>query len=549
MSSGISASLVMQPTTRLDMTLTPQIIQSMELLQMPLLQLEQRLRQEQLDNPVLELSELEERPDADNPSAAEEDANGATYASSLAEASPEGGKGEAAANQGDNDTPREKTEADDGTILPDWDQPRGLERADDLDYSWNDIYDNLSPSRRRGDANDEDVFDPIANATARPPSLVEHLLEQLGETSLPPRLRQLASWMAQKIDANGWLTVPLSEVLPYREEATPEELSAALKELQKLDPDGVGARNLSECLLLQLANRPEATVVTTELARHHLEDLAANRLPKIAKNLQCSLDEVKTAAALIRTLNPRPGAGFSASPPPPVRPDLIIEEAGDGTFLIRLVSGANPQVSEFWIALYDNSRRGKILRQRLENDPVRGPAFKEFQEHLKTTGMGRLFREKYNNAQFLVKAVAQRERTLLSVAEEIVRVQKDYLARLSPAPAPLFMQDIALRIGYDISTISRAVKDKYIDTPIGIKPMKDFFSRSSGVDNDGAANSNASVLLKIREMIETEDKRHPLRDNDILKSLAAEGITIKRRSIVNYREKMGYPSHSHRKEY
>ena len=480
----MSAGLAMHVAQRLEMALTPQMIQSMELLQMPLMQLEQRLRQEQLENPVLESADIEALEGEGAWDASEED---------------DGAEGAAETASG---------EERDG-VFPDRDAGEGLERIDDVDYNWDDVYDDYAPVRGIRGSGDEDAFDPVANAPARPPSLIEHLMRQLAETPMSDRIRRLAGGMAQKLDANGWLTVPLWETVPEGE-APPaaEELDQALAELQKLEPDGVGARNLSECLLLQLANRHGVDPVAAAIASRHLEDLAANRLPKIAKDIKCGLDDVKQAVEIIRTLNPRPGAGFSAPPPPAIRPELMVEEDGRNEFSVRLTSGAQPHVSAFFTALFDNSRRGKILRERLERDPGQSEAYHQFREQMRRSGLGRKFREKYNNAQWLVKAVAQREKTLLAVATEIVKAQSDYLAERSDAPAPLFMQEIADRIGYDISTVSRAVKDKFIDTPIGIKPLKDFFSRASGAAPDGGeAASNASVLLKIKSMIENEDKR------------------------------------------
>lgn len=532
MSSGMSTGLSMQTSQRMEMTMSPQMIQSMELLQMPLMELEQRIRNEQLENPTLEVAEIENiGADADS-----------DYMNEMTEARDRADAAEARQSNEESNP--------DVDVYPDHDVTEGLERADDVDYSWDDIYDSdYSPSRGPS-SDDEDVYDPIANAVARPPSLIEHLLNQLSETPMPERRRRLAAAMVQKLDANGWLTVPLQEtVLNEDAPATDEELEEALFELQRLEPDGIGARGLSECLLLQLMNRAESTAIAESIVENHLEDLAANRLPKIAKDLKCDIDDVKDAVDVIRTLNPRPGADFSEEPVIAVRPELVVEGDADNGFTVRLASGIQPQVSDFFTALFDNSRRGKILRERIESDPERSDAFTQFREQMRRSGLGKKFREKYNNAQWLVKAVAQREKTILSVATEIVKAQQDYLAERIPTPAILFQQDIANRVGYDNSTVSRAVKDKYIDTPLGIKPLKDFFVRASGIREGAESSSSAEVLGKIREMIEQEDKHRPLRDNEIMERLASEGIVMKRRSIVNYREKLGYPSHSHRKEH
>lgn len=532
MSSGISTGLSMQVAQRLEMALSPQMIQSMELLQMPIMQLEQRIRQEQLENPTLEIEEIENL-----------QGETAEDASTPDDVGPDEGGGVG--------TVREVAEESDPEVdvYPDHDAAEGLERVDEIDYNWEDVYDDYSPARGASQ-DDEEAFDPIANAVARPPSLVEYLLTQLSETPMEDRIRRLANGMVQKLDSSGWLTGPLEETVPEGEiPPTRDELEEALEEVQKLDPDGIGARNLSECLLLQLKNRPEATPIAQGIVTSHLEDLAANRLPKIAKDLKCDIEDVKEAVEVIRTLNPRPGADFSEEPVLAIRPELVVDGNAESGYTVSLTSGLQPQVSDFFIALFDNSRRGRMIRERLELDPARAEPFAQFREQMRRTGLSKKFREKYNNAQWLVKAVAQREKTILSVASEIIQAQEDYLAERISAPAPLFMQEIADRVGYDISTVSRAVKDKYIDTPLGINPLKHFFARASGVKEGADASSNAEVLVKIREMIENEDRRRPLRDNEIMERLEADGITIKRRSIVNYREKLGYPSHSHRKEH
>lgn len=536
MSSGISTSLSMHVAQRLEMALSPQMIQSMELLQMPLMQLEQRIRQEQLENPTLEIEEIE-------------NLHGETATDSLSpDPDPvdrEEGGGPATEREYDEEA------NPDTDVYPDRDSAQGLDRVDEVDFTWDDLYDNAAPSRARS-PDEDDVFDPIANAPARKPSLVEYLQKQLRETPMPDRTRRLAMGIIEKLDANGWITLPLAETVPEGElPPTAEELEAALAEVQKLDPDGIGARDLTECLLLQLANRPENNPIAEAMTRRaQLEDLAANRLPKIAKDLKCELEEVKRGAEIIRSLNPRPGAEYAEEPVLAVRPELIVEGDAESGFSVRLASGAQPQVSDFFTALFDNSRRGKIVRERLETDPEQSAAFSQFREQMRRTGLSKKFREKYNNAQWLVKAVAQREKTILAVASEIVAAQEEYLAERQSAPSPLFMQDIADKVGYDISTVSRAVKDKYIDTPLGIKQLKHFFARASGAAKEGAdVSSNAGVLGLIREMIEKEDRRRPLRDNEIMERLAASGIVMKRRSIVNYREKLGYPSHSHRREH
>jgi RNA polymerase sigma-54 factor len=218
-------------------------------------------------------------------------------------------------------------------------------------------------------------------------------------------------------------------------------------------------------------------------------------------------------------------------------------------FEVRLVGGSQPDISDIFLALFDKSKRGQELRQKFQSDPEKAAEFQRMQEMVKHGEQGRVLKEKYQSAQWLLTAVEQRERTLLRVSKAIVEAQKTYLAGRSDAPAPLMMQAVADKVGIDISTVCRAVRDKYIDTPIGLKPLRMLFARGGGRGVGGAETSNVHIKNRIREMMEAEDKKKPLKDDEIQSMLSREGIEIKRRTVAKHRAELGFPNHSQRKQF
>ncbi len=491
--------------------MTPQMIQSMEMLQLPMLALEQRIQQELLENPALDLLDLGEAPvdsaAAEEPGLTEEN------------------QGEAA------------------------DANTDLRKVDEIDYDWDNFYDEAPPRRYRGD--DEERFDLIENAPGRSATFPEYLAEQLVYVDLSEREKSIATHLVYSLDPSGYLTTPLAEAVDLEEASPPtdEELAAALKVVQRLDPPGVGARDARECLLLQIdalgTDHPLARAIVDE----HLHDLAANRLPQIARSTHSDIEDIKRASHFIRTLNPHPGLEYSPGSRTHVQPDVIVDME-DGKWDVRLVGGSQPEISDTFLALFDTTKRGRQLREEILADPERSTQFKQMQELLKNGGQGNMLRDKYQSARWLVTAIAQRERTLLRVAKEIVSAQEAFLAGQSDAPAPLMMQAVADRVGIDISTVSRAVRDKYADTPIGLKPLRMFFTRAVGGSRAGGReSSNVHIMNRVREIIEAEDKKKPLKDDQIQKKLAEESIDIKRRTVAKYRSNLGFPSHSQRREY
>ncbi len=513
---ALSPNLSLQMSQQMQLVMTPQMIQSMEMLQLPLMALEQRVQQEILENPALEMRDL---------------------------------AGDAEDDAADNIVADEE---EDSPSAAQAEESEDLSRVDEIDCDWDELHDETSP-RRSAEEDEEDRFDAIANVPGREISFLDYLESQLPYETSSERQQRLCQRIIAHLDAAGYLQTPLAEIIDPEEQPPVAlgEMEEALAIVQHLDPPGVGARNLQECLRLQIERLGGGHPLALAIVEKHLEDLAANRLPQIAKALGCNIDEVKAAAAFLKTLKPQPGLDYGPGGISQVQPDVIVTMNDKGDLEVRLAGSVQPEISEIFLALFDTSGRGRKLREEFLSNPEKAAEFRQMQEMLKHGEHGRHLREKYQAARWLVTAVAQRERTLLRVAQAIVAAQRPFLSGQSDAPAPLMMQTVARELGLDISTVSRTVRDKYMATPVGLKPMRMFFVRAVGGQGNGgdAETSNAYIKNRIRQLIENEDKRHPLKDHEIQARLSQEGIAIKRRTVAKHRAELGFPSHAQRREF
>jgi RNA polymerase sigma-54 factor len=310
-------------------------------------------------------------------------------------------------------------------------------------------------------------------------------------------------------------------------EATPQDLAVAeeaLKIVQQMDPPGVGARDLKECLLLQLQPGMPYYEELREIISKYLKELENNRLPVIAKKMGIPVSRVQEAVEELRKLNPRPGANFDTEKPLPVRPDIFVEKAEDGSYRVRLEEGRIPSlyISPFY-------------RQLLASGKLSGEA----KEYLK---------RKLNSAQWLIDSIRQRRATLTKIAQAIIDHQKEFLEKGPSHIEPLKMQQIAEKVGVDVSTVSRAVDGKWVQTPSGIFPLRRFFCGGTVAD-DGDQVAWDAIRVKLKEIIDNEDKRSPLSDEEIVAELAKQGIHVARRTVTKYRKAMKIPSSRQRRQW
>ena len=475
-----------QMKTDMRMRLAPRMIQSMEILQLPLLALQERIDQELSENPVL--VDLRESPQTEG----DEDLNGLP----------------------------DNRETEPVEVDPD------LKPDADVDDDWMErFHESHRPSRAGLGEEADHKHDAMQNMASRPRSIHDDLSAQLGFLNIDPQTRALADYVIHNLDHNGYLNIDLDEVArDFGGEVGREQAETALALVQQLDPAGVGARNLRECLLLQLTPETPHRDVVQALIEHHLEDIEQNRLPAIEKKTGYPLDVIKQAIHQLRRLDPRPGSRFAPESIPYVLPDLIVERDEDGEYHVRLADENSPRLS---ISRY--------YQKQLKNKQTAADA-REF------------IQKRMQSARWLIESIEQRRGTLLKVAQAIIDHQRAFLDLGADAIEPLKMQQIADRVHVHVTTVSRAVDDKWIETPRGVFPLKRFFGGGT-TTADGDAVAWDTIKNKLQEIIAKEDKQHPLSDEEISDALAACGFNVARRTVTKYREALRIPSSRQRKAY
>ncbi len=478
--------------------LAPRMIQSMEILQLPIMALQERIEQELEENPLLDVVEPE--PERE-------------------------GEGDDAPVQAENP---DEPSAEERELVVDeaHNNAEDFERLLQMDEEFPEHFDERPrPSQNRLDEEGDRKHDAIANIVARPQTLHDYLRDQLSWFELDPATRQMAERIIYSLDPNGYLELRLEELVGP--DAGPAGLALAQKALavvQKLDPPGVGARDLRECLLLQINPSMPYYEQLRTLISGHLEDLEHNRLPVIQRKTSYSLELIQKTREHLRKLNPKPGAQFDSAQVPTVTPDVFVELDDNGKYKVRLEDGKLPKL---YISPYN--------RQLLMNEKA-SPADKEY------------VKRKINSAQWLIESIEQRRGTLTRVSQAIVDHQTEFLSKGPEAIEPLKMQQIADKVGVHVTTVSRAVDDKWIQTPRGIFPLKRFFGGGT-VSASGEEVAWDTVRLKLQEVIDGEDKRNPYSDDDLVKELARHGLTVARRTVTKYRKAMKIPSSRERRDW
>ncbi len=480
------------------MKLAPRMIQSMEILQMQYLDLQDRIEQELSENEFLENVAVE--PDAES-----------------SDTSEGGGKEDAPAVE------VERRELDAGG---DDDGASDFERLLEISQEWpDDNYTSGSkPSANQISDDGDRAHDVMANAESRPQTLQESLLEQFHYFDCPPAVRDFGEYLIYSLDHNGRLQSSLPEIVQvYDAPISMDDAQLALQRIQQLDPPGMGARDLKECLLLQLRPGMPYRDVLMTLIGSHLEDLAQNRLPVIQRKTGYSIDVIKAALEELKTLDPFPGRQFESEPVQRITPDVRVVKDEEGKWVVELEDEYVPQLR------ISNS----YLKMMQQNPDAKT------KEYIK---------RKVESANWLIDAIKQRYNTLRRVAQAIVDAQTDFLENGPEHIVPLKMQQIADVVGVHVTTVSRAVDDKYIATPRGVFALKRFFGGGT-TTADGEEVAWENIRRKLKEIVDSEDKNHPLSDDALVAELAKHGIQLARRTVTKYRKAMGIPSSRQRREY
>ena len=371
----------------------------------------------------------------------------------------------------------------------------------------------------------EDEGDPLRNygtVEDGEENLYYYVLSQLRVLELEPEVMACAEFLVESLNQNGWLDESLSDLA--QDLGQPEErMTQALSAVQSLEPAGVGARDLSECLQLQLVRRTPVNQLAVRIAAGYLDALSKSRYGLIARELKADQEAVRQACALIRSLNPRPGTGFAARENLTyITPDIIVVSFPDHFELLT---------NDYYFPTLNISGYYTRLLKESEEDEVK--------DYL--TG-------KVRQAKWVVRSIEQRRSTLMACAQCILELQESFFRKGPGHLLPLSLSDVAGRIGVHESTVSRAVRDKYIQCSMGVYPLNYFFSRSLGPSGgDPASPDGAKALL--RQLVAGEDKRKPLSDQKLCELMGAQGCPLSRRTVAKYRDELGIPCTTGRKQY
>jgi RNA polymerase sigma-54 factor len=464
--------------------LTPQLQQSIKLLQLPLLELSQDINQELMNNPLLE---------------------------------------ESAERESDNKNETQGTSMDEEPVR---------EFSDDAEAPLEKIFGFTTENyfeERESDGRDFGYFSDGSEEATSPfernrskVDLYDHLLWQVRLSSVTEEVGRVAEVIINNLDEYGYLQASLEEIAKLAE-TTVEKAEEGLHFIQEIDPPGVGARSLQECLLLQLPYLDLQGTLVEEILTRGFSELEGKKYKQLATKLKQPIEEILSAVKIIEGLEPRPGRNYSSDEPVHIIPDVFVEES-EGKFLITLNDVGIPRL-----------RLSNYYRKLLANKKSLGAEEKQFLE------------EKLRSAVWLLKSLDQRNKTIYKVTESILRFQEDFFRKGHRYLKPLNLRDVAEDLGMHESTISRVTSNKYIQCPQGLLNFKYFFSNA--VPTSGGDMSSSTVKEMIRQIIASEDPMEPLNDQKIVDMLKSKGIRVARRTTAKYREELKIPSHLKRKKW
>jgi RNA polymerase sigma-54 factor len=476
------------------MKLAPHMIQSMEILQLPILALQERIEQELNNNPVLEMTEP--------------------------------------ANPEESDSAESKSQDDvdekDLIINTDNNKVEDFERLENMSDGFKDFLNESGSFRIRVQKDEPDKkLEAIKNTAAPPQSLHEYLTEQWRLVDAEPAVKKAGEMIIDYVDNRGYLTVRLEQLHNKdRGDFTIDDLKEALELVQKLEPAGVGAQDLKECLLIQMAQSNEDMSFESRLISEHMDELLENRLPEIAKKMNCSIEAINRAIERMSKLDTSPGLQVGRDQNHPITPDVIVDTTNNS--------------GQYSVYLADFN----LPRLRINDDYANMSKDANVAEKTR-----KFLRDNLRSAQWIIDAIEQRKNTLLKVTQAVVKFQKDFFDKGQLYLRPLPMSKVADDVGVHLATVSRAVAGKYVQCEWGILPLRKFFSGGTE-DANGQGCSWEAVRAKLQQIIDTEDKTKPLSDDQIRKKLAEVGIpNLARRTVAKYRKILNIPAARFRKKY
>jgi RNA polymerase sigma-54 factor len=460
--------------------LTPSLQQAIKLLPMSTLELADLLNQEMVENPLLEEVPTEELQPAEQ--------------------------------QQQQEKPADQQPADKGDA---WDDA-------DYEYFFGDYLDDGYRSRTPSEVKE---LPPIENTLSTAASLSDHLLWQLSLQTDDDRLKEIGRAIVGNLDDDGYLVASVEEIAAMGEWPV-ADVERALQHVQTFDPIGVAARDLQECLWLQIRHLGLEGTPTEKIVTEHLRLLQNHQVPEIARKLGISIEDLKEHVEIIRNLDPKPGSRYNPSQSQYVIPDVYVVKVED-QYVAALNEEGLPQlrISPVYRRLLDKTGAGGGE----QNDETRA-----------------YVKDKFRSALWLIKSVDQRQKTIHKVATSIINFQREFLDQGIEYLRPLVLRDVANDIGMHESTVSRVVNNKYMHTPQGVFELKYFFH--SGISSSyGESVSSVTIKQRIRKIIENVEPRKPLSDSKIVSILQKEGLMLARRTIAKYREELKIPTSNQRK--
>ena len=510
-------TLSLTQSQRQMMIMAPQLRQSLEILQLPIMELKGLVQREMEQNPTIDdVASPQEIPADTSSDSPDEITRLSAEAVSdnlhdkIREADEAGATPEDTAFAVDPNAAPLPSDKQENQLDFDVDTLKALDDAA-RDY----FFDNeqvSQPFTEEAQERRQYMFDSLR----QPLSLQQHLVDQLGVAELSENEKLIGEAIIGDLNDDGFLTAT-AEDLAIQTAFPAETIEKVLKVIQQFDPPGIAARDLRECLLLQIVNEnaPEAELAEAIIDRH-LEDVAGKRYPEIAEALDCSVQDVERAVKLIQALNPRPANGFGTDSTDYITPEVFVEKDKRGKWRVVLDDNELPHI------------RISTFYQRMLRNPNVKADVKSY------------IRERIRSGQFLLKSIEQRQNTIHRIASAIVEAQQDFLNHGISKLKPMTMAEIADKVGVHETTVSRAVANKYMKTPVGVFELRYFFSHAVKTAS-GNSLSNKTVQDKIQEMVAAENPKSPLSDQAIQKKLAEQGVEIARRTVAKYRMLLKIP--------